>query len=390
MQRLFSGPMPADIMVIGDAPLPEDFSKNAPFSDYSQGSVLGKAFSAMRLAQTASFLTYVATEPAQDEDAKLLSTNKRCPGVGWEYENGIWASPQLLADKRSLLELIGRVRPKIIIACGSLALWATTGHTEATKWRGSRLQPPAMPCPVLPTLSLSAPVTQPEMAQIILMDFRRARKIYDGTQLPRAYRFIIEPTFAESVDCLHELLAKAASGPLRLSGDLETRIGHIACFGIAWSAVDAICIPMLVIGKENPFYWSEEQEAELLSLFQLLFRHPNILWVGQNYLYDCQYFARHWGFLPDRVFDTMIGHHAIYSNMRKGLDFLSSMYADDHVYWKDESKDWDPTIGEKQYWTYNCKDACITWEITDPIIESQKSRANPPHCDFQQALRSRI
>jgi DNA polymerase-1 len=80
----------------------------------------------------------------------------------------------------------------------------------------------------------------------------------------------------------------------------------------------------------------------------------------------------------------MIGHHAIYTNMRKGLDFLSSMYAHDHVYWKDEIKEWNPAIGERQYWTYNCKDACITWEITPEIQAAQAENADPEHCEFQQ------
>jgi DNA polymerase-1 len=82
----------------------------------------------------------------------------------------------------------------------------------------------------------------------------------------------------------------------------------------------------------------------------------------------------------------MIGHHAIFSNMRKGLDFLSAMYAQDHVYWKDEIKEWDPTIGEKQYWTYNCKDACITFEIDEEIYNSAEHKGVLPHYEFQQSL----
>ena len=70
----------------------------------------------------------------------------------------------------------------------------------------------------------------------------------------------------------------------------------------------------------------------------------------------------------------MIGAHALHSNIRKGLDFLSSMYAQDHIYWKDEIKEWDPAIGEQQFWTYNCKDACITFEIWPKILEMTNDR----------------
>ena len=69
----------------------------------------------------------------------------------------------------------------------------------------------------------------------------------------------------------------------------------------------------------------------------------------------------------------MIGHHSIFANMRKGLDFLSAMYAQDHTYWKDEIKDWNPKLGERQFWEYNCKDACITWEIWPKIVSQMES-----------------
>jgi hypothetical protein len=70
----------------------------------------------------------------------------------------------------------------------------------------------------------------------------------------------------------------------------------------------------------------------------------------------------------------MIGHHSIHSNTRKGLDFLSSLYAHDHIYWKDDIKEWDPALGEKQYWNYNCKDACVTWEIWNEIQSSAREK----------------
>lgn len=384
---LSSGPLPAEIMLISDAPTWEELQKNEAFSSYHSQKALLSGIKALGTIKNACFLTYLSPRRLKEEEETkhFLAERKTCPAPGWEHEKGFWVNPELLAWKKKLIETIWEVQPKLIIVTGPLSLWALAGVKELAKWRGSRLQPLSVPCTVVPILPLDSPLKQPETLGIILADFRRAYKIYSGEQIPRDYSFTIKPTYEQVVGALIQLTQRADAGPIILSGDLETRLGHIACFGIAWSATHAICIPFLHVEQENPFYWSEEEEAQIIEMLQGLFLHPNISWVGQNYLYDCQYFHRHWGFLPKKVFDTMIGHHAIYSNMRKGLDFLSSLYAHDHVYWKDEIKEWDPAFGESQYWTYNCKDACITWEISFEIQEAQKDAANPNHCTFQQA-----
>ena len=78
--------------------------------------------------------------------------------------------------------------------------------------------------------------------------------------------------------------------------------------------------------------------------------------------------------------------------MPKGLDFLSSMYAAYHVYWKDESKNWDPKLGERQLWIYNCKDCCITFEIdrVEQTMIDQFTASSWPELrsvsDFQQSM----
>jgi hypothetical protein len=38
---------------------------------------------------------------------------------------------------------------------------------------------------------------------------------------------------------------KVEAEKLKLSVDIETRGGHIACIGLAWSDTEAICIPLM-------------------------------------------------------------------------------------------------------------------------------------------------
>lgn len=370
------GPSDAPIAILCDYPSPGEYASQSPLSDYA-GGLFFEILSRKGLLKSSCFILPLLEKPLPDDEIdSVLSKRKTCPAVGWERIGEKWASPELVAARKRALALLEQVRPRMVIALGDLALWALTGNLGITKWRGSRLSAPGYPFQVVPTLHPRILPRSPESSHLFQIDLARAKAIYEGTQLPRNYQFEIAPTFGEAKSLLLQLLDMAAEKKeFPISLDLETRSGHMACIGLAWRAEDAICIPLITVNDTSPFYWSEEEEAELVFLMAKLLRHPNVVTIGQNISYDCQYLYRHWGFLPARVRDTMIGHHSIFSNMRKGLDFLSAMYAQDHVYWKGESKDWDPSMGEKQYWIYNCKDACITWEIWPEIVASMESKS---------------
>jgi DNA polymerase I-like protein with 3'-5' exonuclease and polymerase domains len=116
-------------------------------------------------------------------------------------------------------------------------------------------------------------------------------------------------------------------------------------------------------------YWSAEEEVAIVLRLQELLTHPRARCVGQNFLYDAQYFAKHYGFIPRLTDDTMFQQHVAYAGAPKGLDYLSSMYCEYHEYWKSEGKLWDPKVPEEQLWAYNCKDAVITFEVAE-VLES--------------------
>lgn len=167
-------------------------------------------------------------------------------------------------------------------------------------------------------------------------------------------------------------------GRLILGGDIETRLGHITCFGISWSETDAICIPFTSV--QNPQgYWSEEEEKLIVWKLLQLFKNQAIGWIFQNGIYDYQYFARHWGTLPQLYMDTMLVHHTCYAGLPKGLDFLSSLYCEYHRYWKDDGKEFHTgiktTADEEEYWVYNCKD-CVTEMEIARVLESVLDRTD--------------
>lgn len=387
------GPIDAPIAILVDYPSQQDFSSQAPLSDYA-GSLFFDLLSRRGMLKSSCFVISLWERPLPSEPdalkkayAEIYSTRKTCPGPGWEKEGDKWISPGLAARKKAVQAQLALVKPRLVLALGDLALWALTGNLGITKWRGSRLSSPGAPYQVLPTLNPRILPRDPTISHLFQIDLARAKALYEGTQVPRNYQFALAPRYELACDLIDSLLREVEQkGELRLALDIETRSGHMTCIGIAWSAVDAFCLPLITVNDDQPFYYTEEEEADLVYRLSKVLLHPDTLTIGQNMSYDCQYLWRHWGFTPKNVMDTMIGHHSIFSNMRKGLDFLSAMYAQDHVYWKEDIRDWDPSIGEAQYWRYNCVDAVITWEIWPEIEASAREKGLDEHFSFQQQL----
>ena len=186
------------------------------------------------------------------------------------------------------------------------------------------------------------------------------------------HNFLVRPSFTETMSTLQMLYNRCEGEEnFHIAVDLETRHRQIACVGLAWSNVDAICIPLMCV--ENPKgYWSYEEEVSITLLLRKILTHKNAYIIGQNYAYDRQYIARQWGIMSTLSFDTMVAQHVLWPGAPKGLDFLSSLYSRHHVYWKDESKEWGKE-DEDTLWVYNCKDCVATFEVAQ---ELQKALQN--------------
>lgn len=81
-----------------------------------------------------------------------------------------------------------------------------------------------------------------------------------------------------------------------------------------------------------------------------------------------QYIAKSWRFFRAPWMDTMIAHAVCFPGLQKSLDFLASLYLPFHQYWKDENKEANLTLNDRQRWEYNCKDCVITRELVEHII----------------------
>jgi uracil-DNA glycosylase family 4 len=380
-----SGPILADFAIVGEGPGYDEERLGQPFVGTS-GQELNRMLGEAGILRSECFCTNVLNERHTGDVEDLVERGKKCP-PGFLAYRGVWAAPKLVAAAKRLDAELAIAQPKIIIAVGNIALFVLTGHWGIKSWRGSRLvcantRPGGW---LVPTYNPSAVLRQWSIRAQVVQDLRRAADLRIGTQVPAVGDFAIPGSPSEAILILEKQLERALLAPIYLSVDIETRAQQIACTGIAWSETSAVCIPSMI--SHAPYWWcSEAEEALIVLKMRELLTHPNVRVIGQNFLYDAQYFIRRWKFLPNIWFDTMIGHHATFNTLPKGLDFLSAMYAKDHVYWKDESKDWDPAVGEMQLWLYNCKDAVITYEVAFEIIQTATSLGTLDNVEFQHSL----
>ena len=365
-----SGPCPADLMIVGEAPGENEIRLGQPFVGAS-GEELNRMLHEAGIMRSSCFVTNVCKERPADNDISLwVDDRKKCPGPQWVAHRDRWVQAPVLNGVEMLQKEIDLCKPKVILALGNVALWALTGKWGIKSWRGSVLKQDlasTVSPVVIPAYHPAAILREWSNRACTVHDLRRAAA-HLSENPPKApqYNFLVRPSFDTASRTLSNLLSIADNGTIKLSVDIETRKGHIACIGLAWTKTDAICIPLMCVERAEG-YWSLEEEAALVVLLRRLLQHRNVDIVGQNFLYDAQYLYRHWFVVPAFRRDTMLSHHALFPGTPKGLDYLSSIYCGYHVYWKDEGKEWDPRKPEDEYWAYNCKDAVITYEIDDEL-----------------------
>lgn len=397
-----SGPSNARMMIVAECVSYRDLQSNTILNDREFDRMLEDA----GVNRTECFITaFIRSQiTGQNFDLQVAQTKKAVTPAHVPLHNRM-VRKELLPHVEALGKDIDLVKPKIILALGNGSLFALTGKWGIKNWRSSLLEyvsPNGHKCLVIPTYTPSFVQSVWKERNTVIFDIRKAWGLARSDEPISApeYNFLIEPSFPATTKCLNDLLRRANElRQFKLSVDIETRAGHIACIGVAWSATDAICIPLMraVVQEMDNWqsrihYWSEHEEPYILHLLYRLLSHPNVEVVGQNFIYDAQYFYRWLHYVPRFARDTMLAQHVMFSSMPKGLDVLSALHCAYHVYWKDESKNWDPKLGERQLWSYNCVDAVRTYEIDESqqnAISAWTANGWPQlreiH-DFQQSL----
>jgi uracil-DNA glycosylase family 4 len=283
---------------------------------------------------------------------------------------------------------------KIIVALGDLSLFILTGEKSVAKWRGSCMYTEinGKQIKVIPTYAPSRILKVWDWRHIAMYDLQRVmtESLTVTYNIPR-YNFITGADFPTTCGILNDLLTAIENEELSLiSHDVETIARNISVTGLAWSELDAICIPFMTREEGrggNHNYWTVEEEAHIVHLVNRILTHPNARVIGQNYLYDMQHEAKSHGIQPNYFMDTMLAWHTIFPGERKSLDYLASLFCDYYCYWKDELKDYNSyPDNEQQYWDYNCKDTVYTYEIAVKLEELLDASEQRTQYEFQMSM----
>lgn len=391
-----TGRIDAKVLIVGEIPHEADLRRGEPFIG-GAGFEFTKMLTEAGIRRDDCYLTYVFKERCLNV-AQLVAEKKKDITPRHILYRGKWVLPQLAQAVEDLRAEIERVKPNVVCTSGNLALWALTGEWSSYSWRSSVIESMLIPgLKVIPTMPFSIVNVQWSQRPIIVHDLKRVKRESASAVLPnRGYQFEPNPSINAARFRLKWLIDHAedhesrTGSKLKLGADIETRAGHISSIAFAWTTKEAICIPLMKTSQPEG-YWSVEEEAELVELMCKLMGMVEI--IGQNWNYDAQYIYRHWHFMCPNVTDTMIQQHSCFSNLPKNLAFLSSMYCEDHLYWKDDRTGWedgDDGEGEIQYWRYNCTDAARTLAIHQVLANVAKGMQLESVNEFQQTLRQRV
>lgn len=359
-----TGPSRAALVAIGEAPGADEEALGQNFIGYA-GQYLRRLI--RKHVTNPDEVLYLNVSrfqpPGNDIKAYIKPLPKKLPR-GWDvnpygdadllgpfeiYSNKI-VCPFIPKHIRQLYDEIEAAKPRVVLALGGTALWALTGKEPIGDWMGS-----VLPRKIGDHEFLLIPLQHP--AAILRQYkwrfhneqyFRKAKYFLSNPYKPPKQKFKTRPSFAEAIHFLDSL-----SGTIWV--DIETTLKEfIDCIGICkWTddkQEEVMCIPFMENGSH---YWTLEEELTIVLLLRHKLRTLPI--IGQNFFYDAQYVANWFMCIPNLVSDTMITHHTIFPTTEKALDYQSSLYLPDHIYWKHESRE--------NRWLYNCKDCLATKQI---------------------------
>lgn len=321
------------LLVVGEFLSTKDAEEGGPFTDG-----LGKMYRAMLrdsgIHPSECLFTNVILKTSPTNGLAGLCGNK---DQGIPYIKSVMRGKYLKAEYKSDLELLWRkvneFKPNLVLACGDLALWALTSEANIETSRG-RITHGHAALPdqkVLPIYSARQMIIDYTQRPIILADMQKARREMEFPEIRRPRRFMhIQPTLEDIENFYEEYIVSCET----LDVDIETKGTMITCVGFAPNPERALVIPFFDELRPDGNYWRSHHDEYLAWQAVKRFLRVGQRVGGQNFQYDMQYLWETVGIkCPTMTDDTMLLHHTLQPEMRKGLGFLASIYTDE-LSWK--------------------------------------------------------
>jgi uracil-DNA glycosylase len=330
--------LPTKISFVGEAPSDAELDKGQPLVGPS-----GRVFNAiLRTAGLSRFdyhITNVFDEQLPDNNiASWLGPATEAKAGGWDNLPPVgklgYLRPEHHHHLDRLAEELARAQPSVIVPLGATALWALTGFSNITSYRGTTLAATRLAPGVklVPAYHPAHIIHQWKLYSVAVGDFSKAAVEADRGRaiiLPKR-ELLIEPTLQELKDYVPRLLASDL-----LSVDIETGWGQITSIGFAPDAEHAICVPFVDKRRPDRNYWPTLlEEYEAMECVRTVLE-SDVPKVGQNYSgYDAYWLWKRWKMATRNLnHDTRLMHHVLYPELPKDLEFMGASYTNQGA-WK--------------------------------------------------------
>jgi len=350
---------------VGEAPAAYEMRKKEPFVG-DAGQQLSRVCSAAHIPRYQIYMTNCCKTQLPENKTTTLWNHKG-------YRHPQWGELQ-----RLLIDELAECSASIIMLLGNTAmkmLLAQAKFDSITKYRGSAYRAEDFPhlkklkgkiiiLSVHPASLLYS--GNPTALYTMIFDMKKMLSLAeDPTLLNDQPELITNPTHNEILSFLLECKEQNL-----LALDIEATPKFITCLSFAFKAdpiAKSMCIP-LIDNKGN--MWTIEQETEIWQNVAEILNDPDIQIIAQNGMFDTVFILRTMNMLTDNFsFDTMLAQHLCYTDLPKGLDYLTSVYTY-FPYYKDEGKlahlkvikDWPA------YWNYNAKDSAYLIPIREKLL----------------------
>jgi DNA polymerase len=346
------GPIGAKFMILGEAPSYEETSARKPFVGPS-GRELDRLLKDAGIHRSNAWITNVCKyEVPANVDKKKLPFHIRARNAGIDMD-------QQLSE---LHTEINDVKPNSILALGGTALWALSGKTKISKFRGSIMRgmghkfvPTYHPAHLLHSAS-GGEIKGYWNRQVMIFDFKRAFDESESPLIELPQRVL---QIAQNSGELYEFLNRYKHCE-KMAVDSEAG-GHClpVCVGLSFNKNHGMTIPLW-----NKDGISNIPDSDLVTMWMML---AKILWekkiVGQNFNYDRDKLRRLGLAIRGVHSDTLLKAFAINPELPKGLAFLTSIYTREPFY-KDEGM----YEGDINDLLLGCaRDSCVTLEIDEAM-----------------------
>lgn len=346
-----SAPLAKTLVILGEAPGADEEKAGVPFVGASGRLLRETLLPAANLNADNFHLLNVFTARPPNNNLDEWTANKtelKKMGLqpwGHPLKRGRYLLPEHHWHLAELEKRLEQLKPDLIVCMGGVALWAMTGESAITTYRGTFFS--TRFSKAIATIHPAATIREWSYLPLTWADLRKVRMWLDGTLPEPAKRKLwINPTMAEIAGLYFRLRAQ----PRNVLGvDIETSPAAGQITTIQFSTTnEGICIPFWEKETGRSYWPTAKEEVQAWRWVQRYAQLPNPKAL-QNGLYDSQWLLdapieirlRNW------AEDTAIMHHAYQPELQKALGVIASLHLNEPSWKQMRTKAKDMNKGDE-------------------------------------------